>query len=171
MNDLWAREFAGFFWGEGNFMLDIWQKERRSTRRLASGTVKDYGTRTQRMIRVRVRLIQREDSREVLEHLVSNLGGHIYTHKSRKIVSGGNGKEYTNNTQLVWQVQDREQVAHILDLLDQSTFPTRKRREVAIMRQAINILRSHKRGWTEEELDSLLALKAELSRLKTFASC
>lgn len=171
MDALWAREFAGFFWGEGNFMIDIFNRKMRSRRKLADGTLKDYGYRMQYNIRVRARIIQREDSRAALDHLIPVLGGHIYVHKSRKMVSGGNGKSYTSNTQLVWQVQDREQVAHILDLLDQSTFPTLKRREIVVMRQAIEILRTHNRGWTDEELGALKELKAELSRLRIYTSC
>jgi RNA binding exosome subunit len=171
MDTAWGREFAGFFWGEGNFMIDIWQKQVKSKRVLANGVKKDYGFRNQIMIRIRVRISQREDSRAVLEHLVENLGGHIYNHKSRRMVSGGNGQFYTNQAQLVWQVQDREQISKILDILDQSTFPTLKRREISIIRQVIEILRTHKRGWTTEELDKLKALKSELSNLRIYTTC
>lgn len=171
VDTLWAREFAGFFWGEGNFMIDIFNRKVKSTRKLSDGSTRDYGFRMQYSIRVRARIIQREDSHAVLEHLVENLGGHIYTHKSRRMVSGGNGKTYTSGTQLVWQLQDREQVAKVLDLLDQSTFPTLKRREISVMRQAIEILRAHKRGgWSDTELANLHALKDELSRLRSYTS-
>lgn len=171
MDELWIREFAGFFWGEGNFMIDIYVRKRKTTRKLADGTIQTYGERTYRMTRVRVRIIQRQDSREVLEHLRDTLGGHIYIHKGRKMVSAGNGKIYTSNQQLVWQVQDREQVAYILDLLDRSTFPTLKRREITVMRQAIELMRGHGYRWTDEELENLKTLRDELSNLRSYSTC
>lgn len=171
MDALWCREFSGFFWGEGNFMIDIYIRQRQRTKTLADGSVRDYGIMPYTMIRVRARIIQRQDSRAVLEHLVSVLGGHIYVHKSRKMVSGGNGKTYTNQQQLVWQIQDRDQVAKVLDILDQSEFPTMKRREVAIMRQCIDILRSHGKNWLAEDIERVQALKNELTRLRIYSSC
>lgn len=165
----WLREFCGFFWGEGNFMIDIWQKKMLSKRRLADGTMKEYGYRMQQCCRVRVRIIQREDDRQVLEHLVKNLGGHIYTHKSRKMVSGGNGRIYTNNKQLVWQVQDRRQVERILDILERGVFPAKKHQEIEIMRKAIYVLDNHARGWPKEDVDKLRALKTELSKHRAFS--
>lgn len=168
MNEGWIREFAGFFWGEGNFMIDIWDKQMRSKRRLADGTIKDYGFRTQHSIRVRARVIQREDNRAVLEYLRDSIGGHIYTHKARRMVSGGNGKTYLNATQLVWQVQDRRQVERILDMLETAEFPHTKAREIPIMREAIRIIDSHARGWTDDSIEHLRTLKQSLTDNRTY---
>lgn len=168
MDECWQSEFAGFFWGEGNFMIDIWEKPMRSKRRLADGTIKDYGMRTQRMVRVRARIIQRDDNRAVLEYLCAQLGGFLYVHKSRRMVSGGNGKTYLNATQLVWQIQDRRQVEHVLDILESAKFPHTKAREIPIMREAIRIIDTHARGWADDSLEHLRTLKQLLTDNRTY---
>ena len=158
MNDLQAAELAGFFWADGNFMLDIMRRINRKDQIINS-------------IRVRVRISQRADNIEVLYHIKNICGdiGHICKHGNRKVTSH-NGKTYTNNTQYVWQTQDKEQVSKFLDILEQSSsFPAKKRNEIIIMRKAIDIMRNRGHSYNPDELKQLTSLRNELEKIRKYS--
>lgn len=151
---LWLAEFRGFFWGEGNFMIDLQERP-----------VGNYVAWT---ARVRLRVIQRDDESEVLENIRSVLGGHLYIHKSFKLVSAGNGKEYINHRQITWQLQDKDTIEQVLNILDCGLLPHSKRLQIAVMREAIAVMRSRRHSYTEANKQSLVELKARLEGLRKY---
>ncbi len=153
MNDIQAAELAGFFWGEGNFMIDIMKR----------GLINS--------IRVRVRISQRVDDISVLYHIMELCEGvgHITKHGNHSFTSH-NGRDYTNHEQHVWQIQDKEQVSWFLDVLEQSSsFPAKKRKEIAVIRDAIKIMRNKGYRYSSDDLEQLAALKLELSEMRRFS--
>lgn len=154
-NPLWLAEFRGFFWGEGNFMIDLAERQ--------------VGKCLTWTARVRVRVIQRDDEAEVLENIRSVLGGHLYGHKSYKMVSGGNGRQYVNNRQITWQLQDKDTIEKVLDFLDGGLLPHSKRLQIAVMRDAIAVMRSRRYSYTDEQKQQLRELKARLEGLRKYA--
>lgn len=168
LDPMWYAEFCGFFWGEGNFMIDLYERAIPRKKTLKDGSIRNYEPFKTFTVRVRVRITQRSDNRQVLDHIQSKLGGHIYVHRGRNTVSAGNGKTYISQKQFVWQVQDRKQVERILDILESSQFQTTKRREIAIMRQAIDVMRARRYGYGQEARDRLHELKQQLSAIRQF---
>ena len=152
---LWLAEFRGFFWGEGNFMIDLVERQ-----------IGNYLAWT---ARVRVRVVQRDDEAQVLESIQSVLGGHLYGHKRYKIVSAGNGREYVNHRQITWQLQDKDTIEKVLDWLDGGLLPHSKRLQIAVMREAIAVMRARRYSYTDAQKLALRDLKSRLESLRKYA--
>lgn len=157
LDPYWCAEFCGFFIGEGN--LEIGQLTRV-----------DRGRRST-FLRPRARLIQRDDNRPILEEVCGRLGGHVTGHKSRKMVSGGNGKTYINHPQIVWQVTSTAGVSLVLDILETGRFPHSKYREVAVLRRFLALRSGPGHKVAPETYSAMFALKAELESLRTYTGC
>mgnify|MGYP001252707519 CR=1 FL=1 len=156
IDPLWVAEFCGLFWGEGNFMFDVMNRQ-----------IRKYPTFT---IRVRCRIVSREDNVEMLDNIWSVLGGNLTTHKGHTYTSW-NGKEYTNHRQIVWQVQSRDAVERILDLLDTGRIPCKKRLEVPIMREAIALMKARRYSYTDEQREQARDIQARLYALRHYTGC
>jgi len=150
-------EFTGLFWADGNIMLDIGEKNVPNSK-----TGKVYKTTT---VRLRFRIIARDDNLALLEAIKERLGGHIY--KTRGFKSyWANGKQYNSKPQYTWQVQSHKDADRILSILEKGVLPAKKAKEVPLARQALTIMQNRKGPWKPEELDELWRLKRliELNR-------
>lgn len=154
ISPLWAAEFRGFFLGEGN--LEIGQYSR-----IVNGERKKF-------LRPRARLIQRDDCQEILWNIQKVLGGHVTGHKAQRLVSGGNGKTYTNRPQTVWQTVSADGVQRVLLLLDNGVFPHKKLAEINVVQRYLNLAHSSGHKYTDEQKEELWALKAELENLRKY---
>lgn len=144
----WLAEFRGFFWGEGNFMIDLIRRKQGN----------DF--------RVRVRLIQRDDERAALESIQKVFGGNVTTHKA---FMSNDGRGYLSHKQLVWQCTSRDIVERVLDVLDCGNLPHSKRLQIPVMREALAVLRSRRYRYTDEQIAKLRELKTKLQNLRKYA--
>ena len=150
-NSEWLAEFRGFFWGEGNFMIDIMHRK-----------VNNYLTYD---IRVRVRIIQRDDERPVLMAIQKRFGGHVTTHKA---FMSNDGRGYLSHKQITWQCTARDQVKIVLDALDNGHLPHSKHFQIAVMREAMGVMQSRRHKYTDEQIAKLRELKNRLQNLRKY---
>ncbi len=161
----WVAEFAGFFWGEGNFMIDQLNKKFNSRRKLADGSIADYGEKTCFQVRVRARLIQRQDNRAVLEDIQSKLGGHITTFNAARTYA-----DHVIQPTISWQIQHVDQVSELLDLLDlHSSFRAKKRLEIPIVREAVTIMKNRVYAYSQSDRDRITELRNLLKSMREYA--
>lgn len=148
----WIAEFRGFFWGEGNFMIDIMHRQ--------IGRYVSYDTR------VRVRIIQRDDERPALESIQKRFGGNITTHKA---FMSNDGRGYLSHKQIVWQSSSRDIVERVLNALDNGNLPHSKRLQITVMREALAVMQSRRHKYTDEQITKLRELKDRLQNLRKYA--
>lgn len=157
IDPIWAAEFRGLFWGEGNFMIDIMNRGKPRPTLVFSA-------------RCRCRVIARDDNRPMLEDFQRVLGGHIYTHKSFKS-HWIEGKVYTHNRNFVWQVQSVDGVEQVIDILENGLIPALKAREIPVMREAITIMRSRRYRYTDDQRQQLRDVQQRLFALRQYSGC
>lgn len=158
ISPVWAAEFCGLFWADGNFMIDVLMRTTKG--------------RPCFNARVRARITQRHDNRALLEHIQSVLGGHVTRHKEAQHRKLASGAQYTSHPNDVWQVQGADDVERVLDLLERyGTFPARKAREIPIMREAIALKRARRYRYTDEQRAHFYELKERLIELRHYDGC
>lgn len=119
-NMSWEDEFRGFFWGEG--YLGICRNGKRNGRTM-------YVARAQITLRI--------DDVGVLIDIKDRLGGNIhYERRGRK--SHGNGKEWDTKPYACWRVRSRKDVSRVCDILEGGYMPSKKRREIDVVRRFLS---------------------------------
>ncbi|MFA6135632.1 MAG: hypothetical protein WC869_16610 [Phycisphaerae bacterium] len=163
---LWAAEFRGFFLGEGSLEIglirhtQLW-KGRKG--RPATPVAHIYDE-----LRPRARLIQRDDSRAILDAVKARLGGNITAHNARVFTSGGNGKVYENKPTISWYVMNSEGIQRVLDLLKGGCFPHTKLREVAILEEFLRLRPKAGHYWLPEHRARCLELMAAMRKVREY---
>jgi len=153
INPMWSAEFRGLFAGEGNFMIDLYEREIHNCLTFTA--------------RCRCRIIARDDNKKMLLDIQSKLGGHLYTHKTFKSW-WRNGKEYTHHANIVWQVQSVPDVEKVLDILEDAAIPNKKSLEIPVMRDAIRVMKSRKHRYTDEMRQELKEIQIRLFSMRQY---
>lgn len=127
MNDILVAEFRGLFWGEG--CADIQRFHRPGA--------------AFPLYRPRLRISMRSDELSMLEVIQQNFGGYINNHRSYRYPN------HVTRPFASWQLSNRSQLAVVCDLLlDQTHLPSRKIREVELVRDVVRsgVCPGHKLG-------------------------
>ena len=138
----WAALFAGFFWGEGTMIIDS----------IHNG--KTYNPYCQVWLRA--------DDGGILGEFASKLGGRLRDHPNP---TGG------GNPQRIWKISkivDCHRIARLLETT--AALPFRKRRELPIWREAIELKLANLYSKTDNDhyLQEMSRLKKQLSRQKVY---
>lgn len=119
LDPIWMAEFRGFFFGEGYLGIVSWGKTKFDIPKLAARAV----------------ISSRMDDAVILHELHSKLGGQIFTQLPSRAITSSSGKTYTCNPSVQWRATKAEDVSRICDILNMGLLPSKKRREIAIIRE------------------------------------
>jgi hypothetical protein len=134
-----AAEIRGFFYGEGH--LDL--------------TRQGSTTKT---VSPRARVSLRDDDRAVVEWLQFWLGGSISYSCPR-----------LGERAACWQLTGRENVSRLLDVLESGSLPSKKRQEVALLREAMRVRASERQSHVSPQVVARLhEIRDELKRVRRF---
>lgn len=120
LDPIWMAEFRGFFFGEG--YLGITRNGKGRSKTSAPQFVP------------RAAITARDDDEAVLQDIHSKLGGLIH-YDGRGKITVFEGVEHKTKPYAVWRVTSKDDVARVCDVLELGTLPSKKRHEIAIMRE------------------------------------
>lgn len=105
---------------------------------------------------VRLRIAVRDDDREIVEWVRDRFGGWLVSEARTRSVC--------------WAITGRHLVGAALDVLDAGTLPSKKRREVALAKQALAILPGKRLPHGEMDLvrAQLIAIRDELKAVRAY---
>jgi len=163
LDKVWMAEFRGFFFGEGYLGITTNGKERRKNR----------WRRKHHLARAAITL--RDDDEEILKAIREKLGG-IFHREGHGRKSNFGDKEFDTKPYVVWRVTSKEDVSRVCDILEGGLLPSKKRREIIIMRKFLATVGTQKRGpktpKKEAEFGLVLEererLAAEIRRLHSY---
>jgi hypothetical protein len=112
LDPIWCAEFRGFFWGEGYLGITSWGIH-------PSGHIK---------LSPRIQIAIRDDDADVLRDIHSRLGGVLTFQANNRHMAKA-------NPIAVWRVTRKDQIARVLDVLEGGILPSKKRLQVAIVRE------------------------------------
>lgn len=135
--DRFDLEFCGFFLGEG--CIDVTCDQR-------------YGLHYPRL-----RIGMAEHERGVLDAIKARYGGSIYVGRS-----GANGKY----RQASWQLQGKAALGRVCAILEGAVLPVNKRREVELLREALDLITERGSRAAAGNQERLAAIKQELQDTK-----
>lgn len=122
IDELWLAEFRGFFFGEGHLGITSWGKPKKGFRSFVA----------------RVQITARSDDAALLFDIQSKLGGTVY-HELPSRLSPGTGsssiKSYRSNPVTIWRLTRADDIRRLCDVLAPGKLPSKKLREVEIMRE------------------------------------
>ena len=113
------REFVGWFWGEGSFLIS---------------KVKSYNSKNKKAyFRPEITITQRDDDVEALKWAKERFGGWFY-HRKHKPRLGN----YIANPRIQWQVVGFRKCRIVLDVLKQGILPCKKIKEIVLFSEFLD---------------------------------
>lgn len=113
LDPIWCAEFRGFFWGEGYLGITSWgvNPNKGSIRLMA-----------------RIQISIRDDDADVLIDIHRKLGG-VLTYQDN------NRLHAKANPICIWRVTRKAEILRVLDVLENGALPSKKRLQIAILRE------------------------------------
>lgn len=152
---IWMAEFRGFFWGEGCLSFQFVHR-------------KDYPFP---VYRLHAKASLREDDSALLYDVYEKMGGTIW-HRNKTYQNQRFG--HTTNPAVIWDATGHESLCRVAYVLDGGLLPAKKRLELSVWKEALEIHLSHARGggyrpkYTPEDRQRIEFLAQELHNLKVF---
>ena len=112
----WISEFCGFMWGEGYVGIVRYEKKGKP------------------FYRGQVSIQLREDDLSILEEIKSKLGGHIWKASPERKLG-----DYTCHQTYGWICTNKEELMRIVKVLDKGSFPSKKRKNIKLLKKYLNI--------------------------------
>jgi hypothetical protein len=119
----WEDEFRGFFWGEGYLGICRNGKDRKGRNAYT----------------VRAQITLRSDDIAMLEDIKNRIGGGIHF-EGRGRKSKHDGKVFPTKPYAAWRARSKVEVCRVCDILDGGYLPSKKRREVELIRRYIALV-------------------------------
>lgn len=149
LDPVWMAEFRGFFFGEGYLGITTNGRGRGKVYHIA-----------------RAAITLRDDDEPVLREIQKRLGGLLHRERCGR-VSHVDGTPHQTKPFVVWRVTSKSDVARVCDILDAGHLPSKKRREIAVMRAflaTVGITKKGPKGLAEQlEHEQLTATREALA--------
>ena len=152
---LMEHEFAGFFWGEGCLMIQKIKSHHKDPAKIVP------------YYRPVIKICLRADDWKVLKWCRDHFGGWL-SRRDRRKLTYSHHHGYLVNPQVTWELVGFSKVDKVLDVLDRSIMPTKKRAELEIMRRFMKTKKGVRHTTTQEERDYQEGLKQELHACKRY---
>lgn len=147
IDEIWAAEFRGFFWGEGCISVGYIPKKN--------------------IYRVSAKISLRSDDRPLLEEFHRRIGGSLWDSRTQS----SSGFPST-----MWDATSQKSLKIVAELLSGGILPAKKAQQLDLWKEAVGIFtaRKIKHGWggkhyTDEQKSRFKEIKEALSEAKKFS--
>lgn len=131
LNKEFRNAFGGFFMGEG--MLRISCQKRRNKNNLLHPWYRGIA-----------RITLRQDDDKILDIICKKIGGHIFRRGIRNNVYNKlTGLITQSNPVTIWQVEDRQTIRKICELILKTPLPSKKKNEAMLMIEFLDLCDKH----------------------------
>ncbi len=139
-DDLWNAEFCGFAWGEASLLVHT------------------YNRKGKQLFRAAFKIGLRDDDAEILYEFQRRLGGHIF----------GPYTYAKANPAMMWQVNNLEQLKRIRDILSKGVLPAKKRNEIALWGEFLDMAHARGKKYSIEEKERVHKIINDLKELRRY---
>ena len=120
----WASEFRGFFFGEGYL-----------------GIIRNGKMRNGKVYhKARAQITLRDDDLPIIEAIFKRLGGCIHREKRGRKTKFSTGESWSK-PYVVWRVSNIPDISRVCDILEDGLLPSKKIREISIVRKFLAIVK------------------------------